>query len=302
MQTTQTFFFKDSNRLYYESSELKLFENIECEWPLFWTYLILDGIFINSREQVEEYREALDGILIKGKNGLRLVPELYSVPPDKVEEERVNPHSVERVPVGKCPLKWGQSLYILGNLLAEGLLAPGEIDPLNRRLSTVPKPDVVVQMSILAENEEIKQLLQSHGIDSETLEDVHPIRVQPSRVLSHIYARLGRNQRLGLTGRPYRRIGVLGTSKFYSIRNTIFIFTPQFVDHHDYYLALDNHMIVEMLRIDLSYLCSRWRMTGQPTVTFPISHDMLADDRKDIDPAVLATLQKLQNGYFAGAR
>lgn len=34
--------------------------------------------------QVQEYREALEGILIKGKNGVRLVPELYSVPPDKV--------------------------------------------------------------------------------------------------------------------------------------------------------------------------------------------------------------------------
>ncbi|XP_056586688.1 phosphorylase b kinase regulatory subunit alpha, skeletal muscle isoform isoform X4 [Triplophysa dalaica] len=293
---------EDPNRLHYESSELKLFENIECEWPLFWTYLILDGIFINSPEQVEEYRNALDGILIEGKNGVRLVPELYSVPPDKVDEEYVNPHTVERVAIGKCPLKWGQSLYILGNLLAEGLLAPGEVDPLNRRLSTVPKPDVVVQMSILAENEEIKQLLQSHDIDSETLEDVHPIRVQPSRVLSHIYARLGRNQRLGLTGRPYRRIGVLGTSKFYIIRNTIFTFTPQFVDHHEFYLALDNHMIVEMLRIDFSYLCSRWRMTGQPTVTFPISHDMLTNDHKDIEPAVLATLKKLKEGYFAGAR
>ncbi|XP_016400599.1 phosphorylase b kinase regulatory subunit alpha, skeletal muscle isoform [Sinocyclocheilus rhinocerous] len=293
---------EDPNRLYYESSELKLFENIECEWPLFWTYLILDGVFINSPEQVQEYREALDSILIRGKNGLRLVPELYSVPPDKVDEEYVNPHTVERVPVGKCPLKWGQSLYILGNLLAEGFLAAGEIDPLNRRLSTVPKPDVVVQVSLLAENDEIKQRLQSHGIDAETLEDVHPIRVQPSRVLSHIYARLGRNQRLGLTGRPYRRIGVLGTSKFYIIRNTIFTFTPQFVDHHEFYLALDNHMIVEMLRIDLSYLCSRWRMTGRPTITFPISHSMLTDDHKQIDPAVLATLKKLQDGYFGGAR
>lgn len=27
----------------------------------------------------------------------------------------------------------------------KGLLAPGEIDPLNRRFSTIPKPDVVVQ-------------------------------------------------------------------------------------------------------------------------------------------------------------
>uniref|UniRef100_A0A673J8F6 Phosphorylase b kinase regulatory subunit n=1 Tax=Sinocyclocheilus rhinocerous TaxID=307959 RepID=A0A673J8F6_9TELE len=266
---------EDPNRLYYESAELKLFENIECEWPLFWTYLILDGIFINSPEQVQEYREALEGIMIKQKDGVRLLPELYSVPPDKVDEEYVNPHTVERIPMGKCPLKWGQSLYVLGNLLAEGFLAPGEIDPLNRRFSTIPKPDVVVQVSILAENEDIKALLQKNGIDVETVADIHPIRVQPSRVLSHIYARLGRNERLGLTGRPYRRIGVLGTSKLYIVRNTIFSFTPQFIDHQQFYLALDNKMIVEMLRTDLSYLSSRWRMTGRPTVTFPISQTML---------------------------
>uniref|UniRef100_A0A4W6FPD6 Phosphorylase b kinase regulatory subunit n=1 Tax=Lates calcarifer TaxID=8187 RepID=A0A4W6FPD6_LATCA len=293
---------EDPNRLYYESAELKLFENIECEWPLFWTYLILDGIFINSPEQVQEYQEALEGILIKQKDGIRLVPELYSVPADKVEEEYMNPHSVERVPMGKCPLKWGQSLYILGNLLSEGFLAPGEIDPLNRRFSTIPKPDVVVQVSILAETEEIKELLVKNGIYVETVADIHPIHVQPSRVLSHIYARLGRNPRLGLTGRPYRRIGVLGTSKFYIIRNTMFAFTPQFIDHQQFYMALDNKMIVEMLRTEIAYLSSRWRMTGRPTVTFPISQTMLTEDRTNLDPAVLATLKKLQDGYYGGAR
>uniref|UniRef100_A0A673WNN0 Phosphorylase b kinase regulatory subunit n=1 Tax=Salmo trutta TaxID=8032 RepID=A0A673WNN0_SALTR len=293
---------EDPNRLYYESAELKLFENIECEWPLFWTYLILDGVFTNSPEQVQEYRDALEGILIKQKDGICLLPELYSVPPDRVDEEYVNPHSVERVPLGKLPLKWGQSLYVLGSLLAEGFLAPGEIDPLNRRFSTIPKPDVVVQVSILAENEEIQELLMKNGIEVETVADIHPIHVQPARVLSHIYARLGRNQRLGLTGRPYRRIGCLGTSKFYVIRNTIFAFTPQFIDHQQFYLALDNQMIVDMLRTDLSYLSSRWRMTGRPTVTFPISQTMLTEDHSDLDPAVLATLKKLQDGYYGGAR
>ncbi|XP_056156115.1 phosphorylase b kinase regulatory subunit alpha, skeletal muscle isoform [Lampris incognitus] len=293
---------EDPSRLYYESAELKLFENIECEWPLFWTYLILDGIFSSSPEQVQEYQEALEGILIKQKDGIRLLPELYSVPPDKVDEEYMNPHSVERVPMGKCPLKWGQSLYILGNLLSEGFLAPGEIDPLNRRFSTIPKPDVVVQVSIMAENEEIKDLLMKNGIEVETVEDLYSIHVQPSRVLSHIYARLGNNQRLGLTGRPYRRVGVLGTSKFYVIRNSIFSFTPQFVDHQQFYLALDNKMIVEMLKTDIAYLSSRWRMTGRPTVTFPISQTMLTEDHSDLDPAVLATLKKLQDGYFGGAR
>ncbi|NWU58573.1 KPB1 kinase, partial [Dromas ardeola] len=293
---------EDPNRLYYEPAELKLFENIECEWPLFWAYLIIDGIFSGNMEQVQEYREALEGVLIKGKNGVRLVPELYSVPPDKVDEEYRNPHTVDRIPMGKLPLMWGQSLYILGCLMAEGFLAPGEIDPLNRRFATVPKPDVVVQVCILAETEAIKAVLRKEDIDVETVAEVYPIRVQPARILSHIYARLGRNKQMCLTGRPYRHMGVLGTSKLYKIRKNIFTFTPQFIDQQQFYLALDNNMIVEMLRTDLSYLCSRWRMTGRPTITFPISHTMLDETGSSVHPTVLATLRKLQDGYFGGAR
>ncbi|XP_055986088.1 phosphorylase b kinase regulatory subunit alpha, skeletal muscle isoform [Sorex fumeus] len=293
---------EDPNRLYYEPAELKLFENIECEWPLFWTYFILDGIFSGNTEQVQEYREALEAVLIKGKNGVLLLPELYSVPFDKVDEEYQNPHTVDRVPMGKLPHMWGQSLYILGNLIAEGFLAPGEIDPLNRRFSTVPKPDVVVQVSILAETEDIKLILKDKGIDVETIAEVYPIRVQPARILSHIYSCLGCNSRMKLSGRPYRHMGVLGTSKLYDIRKTIFTFTPQFIDQQQFYLALDNKMIVEMLRTDLSYLCSRWRMTGQPTITFPISHTMLDDDGINLNSSILAALRKMKDGYFGGAR
>ena len=38
--------------------------------------------------QVQEYREALEGILIRGKNGIKLVPELYAVPHNKVSSSR----------------------------------------------------------------------------------------------------------------------------------------------------------------------------------------------------------------------
>lgn len=125
--------------------------------------------------------------------------------------------------------------------------------------------------------------------------------------------------------------------------------TFQFIDHQQFYLALDNNMIVEMLRTEIAYLSSRWRMTGRPTVTFPISQTMLskcahthkhmcamyleaiwtsvlvdikilcsaectyfpfflcvcvflAEDHTNLDPAVLATLKKLQDGYYGGAR
>ncbi|GAB1303249.1 Phosphorylase b kinase regulatory subunit alpha, liver isoform [Apodemus speciosus] len=293
---------EDPHRLHYDPAELKLFENIECEWPVFWTYLIIDGIFNGDAVQVQEYREALEGILIRGKDGIHLVPELYAIPPDKVDEEYKNPHTVDRIPLGKLPHLWGQSLYILSSLLAEGFLATGEIDPLNRRFSTSVKPDVVVQVAVLAENSHIKELLKQHGINVQSIADVHPIRVQPGRILSHIYANLGRNKNMKLSGRPYRHIGVLGTSKLYVIRNHIFTFTPQFTDQHHFYLALDNEMIVEMLRIELAYLCTCWRMTGRPTLTFPVTHTMLTNDGSDIHPAVLSTIRKLEDGYFGGAR
>ncbi|XP_036952125.1 phosphorylase b kinase regulatory subunit alpha, liver isoform isoform X3 [Acanthopagrus latus] len=293
---------EDPSRLHYDPAELKLFENIECEWPVFWTYLILDGIFAGDQVQVQEYREALEGILIRGKNGIKLLPELYAVPHDKVEEEYSSPHSVDRVAMGQLPHMWGQSLYILSCLLAEGFLAPGEIDPLNRRFSTNFKPDVVVQVCVLAESEEIQELLSDHGISVQTMSEVLPIRVMPARILSHVYVRLGNCKKLNLSGRPYRHIGVLGTSKFYEIRNRSYIFTPQFLDQHHFYLALDNQMIVEMLRTELAYLSSCWRMTGRPTLTFPITRSMLVEDGDAVDSCILATLRKLQDGYFAGAR
>ncbi|XP_067896191.1 phosphorylase b kinase regulatory subunit alpha, liver isoform-like isoform X1 [Heterodontus francisci] len=293
---------EDPSRLHYDSAELQLFENIECEWPVFWTYLLIDGAFKGDKVQIEEYREALEEILIRGQNGIRLVPELYAVPAEKVDEEYKNPHTVDRITKGKLPQMWGQSLYIIGTLLTEGFLAPGEIDPLSRRLSTAGRPDVVVQVSILAETEKIKNILAKHNLQVDGISDVLPIRVQPGRILSHIYAKLGCNKKLKLSGRPYRHIGVLGTSKLYVIRNQTFTFTPQFIDQHQFYLALDNRMIVEMLRTDLAYLFSCWKVTGRPTVTFPITKSMLSEDGTDIDSNILCTLRKLQDGYFGGAR
>lgn len=97
-------------------------------------------------------------------------------------------------------------------------------------------------------------------------------------------------------------------------------------------------MIVEMLRTELAYLSSCWRMTGRPTLTFPVTQSMLGiseiglqsrsmqihagfqmqrsnppllisvfplvivEDGESIDPCILSTLRKLQDGYFAGVR
>ena len=57
--------FQDPNRLYYEPFELRVFENIECEWPLFFCLSMLDFLFQGDKEAVEEYSEALEEV---GKN------------------------------------------------------------------------------------------------------------------------------------------------------------------------------------------------------------------------------------------
>ena len=62
---------------------MKVFENIECEWPLFFILLQLDALIKGNIIKAREYKEKLDNILPKSSDGLRRVPELYYVPAEK---------------------------------------------------------------------------------------------------------------------------------------------------------------------------------------------------------------------------
>ncbi len=169
----------------------------------------------------------LENVLIKDESGIKQVPELYAVPVYKVEEEYRFPHSQDRVPLGKLPHTWGQSLYIISKLLTDDLIAPGEIDPLNKRLVIQPKPDLVVQICVLMEDEQVQQqIFEDHNIYLETVSSISPVKIYPSKALAHLYSFLGKNDRLGLTGRPVTDIGYLATAKLYSIKGQIMAFTP----------------------------------------------------------------------------
>lgn len=54
----------------------------------------------------------------------------------------------------------------------------------------------MVQVVILAEDNEIRDKLAEHDIVVQTISDVSPIEVQPARVLSHLYTYLGINYAL----------------------------------------------------------------------------------------------------------
>ncbi|NXX67530.1 KPB2 kinase, partial [Spizella passerina] len=94
----------------------------------------------------------------------------------QVDEEYENPHSVDRVPVGKLPHLWGQSLYVLSCLLAEGQSV--------KKSRTLVFTCVFVfcyTVTVLAESNQIKNLLQDRGINVQSIADIHPLRVQPAR-------------------------------------------------------------------------------------------------------------------------
>ncbi|XP_030754514.1 probable phosphorylase b kinase regulatory subunit alpha [Sitophilus oryzae] len=292
---------EDPNRLYYEPWELRMFENIECEWPMFFCYLILDALFMGDRDAALEYTEQLEEIMIRTDDGIKLVPELYAVPAELVAAEYKEPGSQYRIPLGQSPFLWAQSLYIIGKLVQENFLAPGELDPLNRRLCSEKKPDVVVQVVILAEDVEIQNQLVEHDILVQTVADVAPIEVQPARVLSHLYTYLGRNKKLGLTGRKSRDVGILSTSKLYSLGDKIFAFTPQFTDMSHNYIASDYELMIDMCKSEINFLKSSWQnMLGRPLVTILCRRLHLENGK--IPLAMITTMKKLKSGYINGTR
>jgi len=282
---------EDASRLHYEPWELKQFDHIESEWPLFYTYMMLDALFRGDAASVKEYRERLESITVD-VDGIPMIPELYVVPRELVEAERSNPKSQKRIPNANVPLVWAQSLYYLALMLDEGLLEPAEIDPLGRRLRLGATRDPVVQVALLAEDESLQLELEAQGVETQTPRQLAPIQVRNAGELSAAYNHIGRNDKLGLTGRPVRRLRSLTTSKIFQIRGQMMIFLPSFLDHQKFYLTLDKHYLIAQMKSELSYIQRHWRMLGRPTVTLLLTRTMLETGQD----ALLDLIHELKQG------
>ena len=106
--------------------------------PLLSTYLIKEW-------------EGLGAWLYQLYDALCIIYVIFSpsLSPRQVEREYRTPHSQPRLMGKKVQHMWSPSLYILCCLMEEGLINIGEIDPLNRRLSMLPKPDTLIQGTCL---------------------------------------------------------------------------------------------------------------------------------------------------------
>jgi phosphorylase kinase alpha/beta subunit len=259
---------EDHSRLHYEPNELKVFEHIECEWPLFFTYLLLDAQFRGDSDLAADYRSRLEK-LEQRPNGIGLLPELYYVPASSIEAEKANPGSQLRLPNENVPLVWAQSLWWLAQMLQDGLLDRGDMDPLGRHRRR-PKPSSSVQIALLAEDLETQTQLADLGIRVERMDELETIELRPAHDLARFYGAQGASQVLGLTGRPERRLRTLTTARFYRLADRRLAFAPSVLADHQDHLTLDMAILSQYLRSEVAYLSRNWQGQGLPTLVLPL--------------------------------
>lgn len=167
-----------------------------------------------------------------------MLPRYYYVPDSMVEAERLNPGSQDRLPSSEDPdgegdiYIWGQGLFIISQLLVEGLIHPNELDPLRRYMpaaqrppkktryssfSTVIPTDLAVQIVLVAESVRLQALLATYGVHTQTPHQIEPIQIWSPNDLTEVYSKLGDEDKLGLTGRPKRPFGSLSTVSITSL-------------------------------------------------------------------------------------
>uniref|UniRef100_A0A1I8FTY5 Phosphorylase b kinase regulatory subunit n=1 Tax=Macrostomum lignano TaxID=282301 RepID=A0A1I8FTY5_9PLAT len=274
---------EDPNRLYYEPWELRQFENIECEWPLFLCYQLLDAQFADSDERADRFARLLDRLALLNSDGLRRCRVL------------------QRARAPGCS-RAGRSGCCATNSCGRKRLTPS-----GGAWGLEAKPDLVVQKGrnlideaiqfqvvVVAEDAKIRRTLETQfGLkqvqDFAEMYKETKIRVFPAKVLSHFYRHLGKCHQLGLSGRQSSEVGILATSKLYIVGQRTVAFTPQFLDHHSFYLSLDLDFLLDMLRTDVAFLRRTWSAVGRPLFIIPA-------------PSLYTTIKKLQSGYINGTR
>lgn len=309
---------EDKNRQYYQPTEIKSFEGVENEWPMFYIYMMLDGLATGKEDQVNEYYRYLKPLLKKGKYGI-YVPKYYFVPKGKIEAERLEPGSQERTASREDGdenlFLWGQSLFIVAMLLKEKLISINDIDPVGRHIGPrnrrVYRPntrhsafenvaaDMTVQMVFITESARLQSTLATYGIQTQTPSQLEPIQIWSPGQLIKLLEHLGQNPRLGLTGRPPRPIGSIGTAKLYRVfGNTVLCYPLQF-ELTDFYMYQDLALLIDDLKNLVGFVRNAWTMSGRPTFCILLREEHFADSKCN---EMLDMLAAFKRGVFNGIR
>ncbi|XP_001601216.1 probable phosphorylase b kinase regulatory subunit beta isoform X2 [Nasonia vitripennis] len=315
---------ENPQKRYYESGEIKEFDSIECEWPLFYIFMIIDGVFNTLPEQVEEYQNLLKARLSKDSHGDPVIPMYYYVPEDSIEAEKNEPGSTLKVPsdIGRghrggdesAPIYlWNQAMFVIAQLLTASLLHINELDPIRRYLPSYNRPrkagrysafqgthtDLVVQIVLIAESMRLQAMMATYGIQTQTPHEVEPVQILSSTQLVKVYQCLGVNSKLNLEGRPARPIGSLGTSKIYRVCGMTVLCYPLIFEVSEFYLYRDMALLIDDIKTELQFVGKYWRLSGRPTVCLLIREEHMRDPQFK---EMLDLFAMLKKGYCDGTK
>ncbi|KAJ7985910.1 hypothetical protein DPEC_G00345370 [Dallia pectoralis] len=308
---------EDKDRRHYKPAEMKLFDGIECEFPIFFIFMMIDGVFRGNEAQVKEYQDLLTPIIFQSYEGHAVIPKYYHVPADFVEVEQKKQGSQKRFPSNSGQdgllFLWGQALFNIAKLLVDELISPQDIDPIKRY---VPRQDqrnvimrysnqgpidndTVVHVALIAESQRLQVFLNTYGIQTQTPQQVEPIQIWAQKELVNAYRFLAINQKLGLSGRPERPVGCMGTCKIYRILGKTVVCYPIVFDLSDFYLSQDVMLLIDDIKNALQFIKHSWKMKGRPLFLVLIREDNIKGSR--FNP-VLDMLASFKKGRIGGVK
>ncbi|CAH8471346.1 unnamed protein product [Schistosoma bovis] len=280
----------------YQPGELMKFVGIESEWPMFFAYMIIENCLNGDREKAIEYDQLMQPLLVHPvSESYPWLPKFYFVPTEELEKERRCRGSAIRKSsfrlVGESRFLWGQSIYIISQLLISGCLLPSDLDPIGRRpshrfsgmsstlgnelLFSGKSMNVTIQVVLISESVRLQQVLATYGIITQTPVQVEPIQIWSPDQLVRVGKFMGCSERLGLSGRPPRPYGQLGTSKFYRISGLTVLCYPILFESQEFYLLHDMQVVIDEAKTDFLFLSNWWRLRGRPTFCFLMREDMV---------------------------
>ncbi|XP_042186772.1 phosphorylase b kinase regulatory subunit beta-like isoform X4 [Oncorhynchus tshawytscha] len=255
---------EDENRRHYKSAEMKLFDGIECEFPIFFIFMMIDGVFRGNNAQVKEYQDLLTPIIFQSFE----VDELIS-PQDIDPIKRYVPRQDQR----NVSMRYSNQ---------------GPIDN-----------DTVVHVALIAESQRLQVFLNTYGIQTQTPQQVEPIQIWAQKELVNAYRFLAVNKKLGLSGRPERPVGCMGTCKIYRILGKTVVCYPIVFDLSDFYLSQDVMLLIDDIENALQFIKHSWKMKGRPLFLVLIREDNIKGSR--FNP-VLDMLASFKKGRVGGVK
>ncbi|XP_042196171.1 phosphorylase b kinase regulatory subunit beta isoform X3 [Callorhinchus milii] len=308
---------EDRSRWYYKPAEIKLFDGIECEFPLFYIYMIIDGVFREKPHQVETYQNLLKPLILQTYEGYYVIPKYYYVPSELIDQEKEVPGSQRRYASnsgrdGKLFL-WAQALYLISELLVSKLISPKDLDPVGRYIpqneqrsvrlrysnQSLVENDLVVHVALIAESQRLQVFLNTYGIQTQTPHQVEPIQIWPQQEIGKAYSVLGVNKKLKLTGRPKRPIGYIGTSLIYRILGKTVVCFSLVFDLSDFYMSQDVLILIDDIKNSLQFMKQSWKMNTRPLYLVLIREDNIKGSR--FNP-ILDMLASFKKGNIGGVK